>query len=183
VDWTGEWDALVFAIFPVVVLIVVRVAIWHIDTTAEREWVIAGLVSGKGFRRLPDGPHGRDPAARRQWRVVVDVTWPEMDGAGRAAVCSIRLDTIDPRLQAGAAPPHEPFAVDERVVDLGVGTPALWGRAVRDAFTGTDSPWWDLTSTPASLGTGQHAQRRPPPRRGAGPAAPRRPGGPGTGGA
>jgi hypothetical protein len=164
VDWSADWDALVFALFPAVALLVLWVAVWHLEENAENEKVIAGLVSGKGLGPHSEGPGGQAPVVSRQWRVVLEVTWTVTDSGARDTVYSMYLDTIDSRLQPGREPQPPAFDIQHQVVDLRAGTSAVWAGAFRDAFTGTDSPWWEVTSMSPPPQPG-HGARRPPPRR------------------
>jgi hypothetical protein len=183
VDWSVDWDALVFALFPAVALFVVWVAVWHIEENAESEKVIAGLVSGKGLGPASEAPEGQAPVAPCQWRVVVEVTWTVTDSGERDTVYSMHLETIHSRLQPGGGPQPGAFDIQHQVIDPTAGTSAVWAGAFRDAFTGTDSPWWDVTSMPAPPEPGQGAGRQPPRRRGPGRGARRRPSSRGPGGA
>lgn len=160
-DWSEDWDALVFALFPAVALFVVWVAVWHIEENAESEKVVARLVSGKGLASPPEGPDRQAPC---RWRVVLEVAWRVTDGGERVTVYSMHLDTTDSRLLPGGGPQPRAFHLQHQVVYPRAGTAAVWAGAFWDAFTGTDSPWWELTSPE----TRQGARRQTPRRRGPG---------------
>jgi hypothetical protein len=97
-----------------------------------------------------------------------------MDGGERHTVYSMHLDAIDSGLQPGGGPEPVAFNIQQQVVDLRVGTSAVWAGAFRDTFmwTGSDAPWREFTSMPEP---GQGARRQSPRRRGPGPGARRRP--------